>query len=176
MPVKTQYLAWVLEQLAGVSALRSRRMFGGVGLYSGERFFGLIDDDVLYLKVDDSNRAEFLARGCHPFQPFKDKPEYSMSYYDVPADVLEDADELSRWALKSIAVSATSTTARRTAGMKAIRKKAARKKNAGKKATGRKTTGKKTTGKKTTGKKTPRNKTARRKTARKRTTRRRLRG
>jgi len=108
MPVRPQFVAWILEQLAGVSAVRSRRMFGGVGLYSGDRFFGLIDDDVLYLKVDDSNRGEFVARGCHPFQPFKDKPEYSMSYYDVPAEVLEDVDELARWARRSVAISAAS--------------------------------------------------------------------
>jgi len=104
MAVKDEYLAWVLEQLAGVAQLRSRRMFGGVGLYSGERFFGLIDDDVLYLKVDHRNRIEFIARGCKPLQPFKDKPEYSMSYYDVPADVLEDVEELARWARGSIAI------------------------------------------------------------------------
>jgi DNA transformation protein and related proteins len=106
MPVKGQYVAWVLEQLAGVSEVRSRRMFGGVGLYSADRFFGLIDDDVLYLKVDDVNRPDFTARGCRPFRPFKDKPEYSMSYYEVPADVLEDADELARWARRSIAIEA----------------------------------------------------------------------
>jgi len=117
MPVRPQFVAWILEQLAGVSALRSRRMFGGVGLYSGDRFFGLIDDDVLYLKVDDSNRGDFVARGCRPFQPVKEKPEYSMSYYDVPVDVLEDADELTGWALKSVTVAAASPRpVRRKAG------------------------------------------------------------
>ena len=109
MPVRKEYLAWVLEQLAGVSGLRSRHMFGGVGLYGGERFFGLIDDDVLYLRVDDSNRPEFLAHGCKPLRPFKDKPEYSMSYYDVPVDVLEDVERLAQWARRSIAVAAPAT-------------------------------------------------------------------
>ena len=63
MAVKTQYLAYVLEQLADLGGVRSRRMFGGVGLYRDDRFFGLIDDHVLYFKVDDSNRADYLARG-----------------------------------------------------------------------------------------------------------------
>jgi DNA transformation protein len=123
MPVRPQFAAWILEQLAGVNALRSRPMFGGLGLYSGDRFFGLIDDDVLYLKVDDSNRGDFAARGCRAFQPFKEKPEYSMSYYDVPADVLEDADELARWALKSVAVAAAShRSGRRKAGSAGTKK------------------------------------------------------
>ena len=45
-------------------------MFGGVGIYAKEAFFALVDDDVLYLKVDDSNRGDFEARGMSPFQPF----------------------------------------------------------------------------------------------------------
>jgi DNA transformation protein len=114
VPVKNHYLAYVLEQLAGVSALRSRRMFGGVGLYSGDLFFGLIDDDVLYLKVDDSNRPDYLARGCEPFRPFKDKPEYSMSYFGVPADVLEDDEELARWARKSVAIASVAPSKARS--------------------------------------------------------------
>ena len=104
MAVKSQYLAYVLEQLADLGGVRSRRMFGGVGLYRDDRFFGLIDDQVLYFKVDDSNRADYLARGCEPFRPFKDKPEYSMSYFGVPPDVLEDGEELARWARRSVAI------------------------------------------------------------------------
>jgi DNA transformation protein and related proteins len=104
--VSADYLTYVLEQLAGVAEVSSRRMFGGAGLYSGTLFFGLIDDDVLYLRVDDSNRADFEARRMPAFQPFKDKPEYSMSYYEVPAEVLEDAEQLAVWARRSVAVAA----------------------------------------------------------------------
>ena len=107
MAVSDSFLAYVLEQLDALGSLRSRRMFGGVGLYQAERFFALIDGDSLYFKVDDSNRGQFLACGARPFQPFKDKPEYSMSYYGVPADVLEDAEELTRWARRSVKVAAT---------------------------------------------------------------------
>jgi DNA transformation protein and related proteins len=106
MTVSRGYLEYVLEQLAGLGNVSSRRMFGGVGLYSGEHFFGLIDDDVLFLRADDTNRGDFTARGLLPFQPFKDKPEFSMSYYQAPADVLEDADELARWARASVAAAA----------------------------------------------------------------------
>lgn len=104
MSVSPGYLEFVLEQLAGLGNVSARRMFGGVGLYSGEHFFGLIDDDVLFLRADDANRAAFVARGMPAFQPFKDKPEFSMSYYQAPADVLEDAEELVRWARASVGV------------------------------------------------------------------------
>lgn len=102
MPVSASYLDYVLEQLAGLGEVHSRRMFGAVGLYRGEQFFGLIDDNVLYLKVDDGNRADFLARGMAPFRPYRDKPEYSMSYYQAPADVIEDAEQLAAWARAAV--------------------------------------------------------------------------
>ena len=62
-------------------------MFGGAGLYHDGLFFGLIDDDALYLKVDDSNRIDFEARGKGPFRPFPDRPEAVMNYYEVPGEV-----------------------------------------------------------------------------------------
>jgi DNA transformation protein and related proteins len=98
------FLAYVLDQLARLEGVSSRRMFGGVGLYCDEFFFGLIADDVLYLRVDDSNRADYTARGAAQFRPYADRPQLSMSYYEAPADVLEDAGELVSWVRRSVAV------------------------------------------------------------------------
>jgi DNA transformation protein len=104
MTVSTDYLAYVLDQLAALGGVSSRRMFGGAGLYCDELFFGLISDDTLYLRVDDVNRADFTARGAAPFRPYADRPELSMSYYEAPADVLEDARRLAEWARRSVEV------------------------------------------------------------------------
>jgi DNA transformation protein len=78
-------------------------MFGGVGLYAGELFFALIDDDTLYLKVDGSNRGDFEARGMGPFRPFGEEGEV-MQYYELPAELLEEPEELRSWAEKAIEV------------------------------------------------------------------------
>ena len=104
MAVSSDYLAYVLDQLAGLGGVSSRRMFGGVGLYQDEFFFGLIADDVLYLRVDDSNRADYTARGMAQFKPYANRPQLSMNYYESPAEVLEDAAELVRWANRSVKV------------------------------------------------------------------------
>jgi DNA transformation protein len=96
----------VLEQLAGLGQIATRRMFGGVGLYHDGRFFGFIAGDTLYFKVNDSNRGDYEARGMSRFRPFADKPHLSMTYYEVPADTLEDADECRLWAQKSVAIAA----------------------------------------------------------------------
>ena len=98
------FLAYVLEQLAGLEGVSSRRMFGGAGLYCEEYFFGLISDDVLYLRTDDSNRADYAARGAAQFRPYADRPQLSMNYYEAPAEVLEDAGELLTWARRAVAV------------------------------------------------------------------------
>ena len=110
MPVQPQLLAYILDQLAGVKDLRSRRMFGGVGLYSGELFFGLIDDDALYFKTDASNNAPYIARNMPRFMPFPDRPEAVMAYHQVPADIIDDNEELAGWARKSVAVALTSAS------------------------------------------------------------------
>ncbi|MHB8475280.1 MAG: TfoX/Sxy family protein [Steroidobacteraceae bacterium] len=104
MAVNEDLLKYVLEQLAGLGRVTARRMFGGVGLYHGERIFGLIFADTLYFKVDDSNRPDYEARGMGRFRPYADRPQMSMTYYEVPADALEDADECVMWARKSAAI------------------------------------------------------------------------
>ncbi|MDT7786009.1 MAG: transformation protein [Gemmatimonadales bacterium] len=78
-------------------------MFGGVGVYAGEVFFALLDDDTLYFKVDDATRPEFEDRGMTPFRPYGEDGE-AMHYYEVPADVLEDPEALGTWVGAAIAV------------------------------------------------------------------------
>jgi DNA transformation protein len=104
MAVSHDYLQYVLEQLSGLGRIGSRRMFGAVGLYCDDLFFGLISRDTLYFKVDDSNRADYQARRIGQFQPYADKPEFSMAYFVVPAEVLEDGEECVAWARRSVAV------------------------------------------------------------------------
>jgi DNA transformation protein and related proteins len=93
----------VLEQLRRTAAdVRARSMFGGVGVYAGDRFFALMDDDTLYFKVDDATRGRFEARGMGPVRPGGEV----MQYYEVPGDVLEDAELLAPWVEEAIAVAA----------------------------------------------------------------------
>ena len=129
MAVQPQYLAYILEQLEALGDLRTRRMFGAVGLYSGELFFGLIDDDTLFFKSDSTNSAEYIARKMPRFMPFPDRPEAVMAYYQVPADIIEDAESLSAWARKSVTVALNS----RAAKSKPARRPLARKKKKTKK-------------------------------------------
>ena len=101
-----------IERLSRVaSGIRGRKMFGGVGIYSGEIFFALVAYDRLWFKVDDSNRGDFEARGMKPFQPFPDRP-MTMSYYELPPDLLDDSDSLRVWAARSIAIARSTKKAK----------------------------------------------------------------
>ena len=103
MAVDNDYVAWILEQLSAAGGISLRRMFGAVGLYRGDIFFAIISDGTLYFKVDDTNRGEYESRHMPQFRPYRDRPEISMAYYEVPADVIEDPEECVAWALRSVA-------------------------------------------------------------------------
>ncbi|MBY0276287.1 TfoX/Sxy family protein [Candidatus Binatia bacterium] len=127
MAVTREWEAFVLEQLAALGRVRSRRMFGGVGLYLDETFFGLIVGGAgdVYLKVDDDNRAAYEAAGSGPFRPFTDKP-YAMSFWRVPPEVLDDPDEMTDWARAAVgAARRTAAAKKKSAPAKASRAAAA---------------------------------------------------
>jgi len=84
-------------------------MFGGACIYYGGMIFGLLADDVLYFKVDDSNKLDYVRAGMEPFQPFDDKPMV-MSYYEVPVDILENRELLAEWAKKALFASRNKLT------------------------------------------------------------------
>jgi DNA transformation protein len=102
---------FALDQLAGVPGVSARAMFGGIGLYAGDVFFGIIASDVLYLKVDDSNRPGYVAAGSRAFRPFADRAMV-MPYYEVPVGVLESPDTLAAWARASIRIASAKASNR----------------------------------------------------------------
>jgi DNA transformation protein and related proteins len=114
--VSEGFRAFALEQLARAAPqLRARNMFGGVGLYSGNLFFALLDDDTLYFKVDASTRPHFEERGMGPFRPGGADGEV-MQYYEVPADVLEDVEVLTTWSAEAIDVARRARARKRSQG------------------------------------------------------------
>jgi len=98
------FKAFVLDQLSGLADVRVKAMFGGHGVYAGERFFGIIDEGRLYFKVDDVTGGDYESRGMGAFTYEMKGREMTMGYYEVPPDVLENAMELELWARKAIQV------------------------------------------------------------------------
>ena len=113
MAVSPSFRAYVLEQLDGVRQVTDRRMFGGIGLYAAEVFFGVLDNDTLFFKVNDETRPRYEQHGMPPFAPMPGQAPMR-GYYQVPASVLEDAGQLTSWATEAIAVGATAPAKKRT--------------------------------------------------------------
>ncbi len=97
MAVSDDYLEYLKELLEWLPQLRAKRMFGGVGFYSDDIFFAIADDAGLYLKAD-AQSVEFYKQGGGEQFTYESKGKISrMNFWSVPADVLEDEEELRTW-------------------------------------------------------------------------------
>ena len=96
MPATKGFLDLVLEKLASLGTVTGKSMFGEFGVFHEGEMFGLISNDVLYLKADDSNREDYVSRGSNQYKP--------MPYFRVPHDIFEDPEELREWAQKSVSI------------------------------------------------------------------------
>lgn len=103
MAKRSEYVEYLLDLLADLGPVHARAMFGGYGIYCGGIMFGLVADDMLYLKVDDGNRDAYEARGLPPFVYDKQGKKMAMSYYQPPEEAFDDAGELCRWAEAALA-------------------------------------------------------------------------
>lgn len=93
------FVEYILDMLGDLGDVRSRAMFGGYGIYHDGVMIGLIASSVFYLKVDDGNRGAFEHAGSRPFTYRRKgrKKAVVMSYWEVPADVLENREAVCRW-------------------------------------------------------------------------------
>jgi len=99
MAVSEDYLSFITDQLSAFGEVEVKRMFGGIGLFHKKLMFGKIGDDVFRLKVDEHNQKDYEERGMKPF--YSEKKKKGMPYWTVPIDVIEEKEELAKWAGKS---------------------------------------------------------------------------
>ena len=95
------YLKEVFEQFGEI---RARKMFGGYGIYHDGIMFGLVADDTLYLKADDTTAEYFASRGLGQFEYDKGDKVVKMSYYLAPEEIYDDPDEAVVWAKRAYEV------------------------------------------------------------------------
>jgi DNA transformation protein and related proteins len=107
---------FVLDQLSALPDVRAKAMFGAHGLYQDEHFFAILDEGRLFFKTDAPSQADYAARGMGPFTYESKGRTLTMSYHEVPPDVLENPLELVVWARRAIQIAAArpGKTAKRT--------------------------------------------------------------
>lgn len=97
----SEFVDYLSEVFETFGRIRSRRMFGGHGIYYNGHMIGLVADDVLYLKADDKTSAFFDELGLQPFEYIKNDKRVKMSYYLAPDEIYDDPEIASLWASRA---------------------------------------------------------------------------
>jgi DNA transformation protein and related proteins len=107
------YGDYLIDMLAPWADVSARRMFGGLGIFRADLMFGIVIDDILYLKADDTNRPDYESAGSEPFTYEAKSKRVTLSYWQVPAEVLDDEHTLCEWAEKAYSVALTAAAAKK---------------------------------------------------------------
>lgn len=97
----TEFTQFVIEQMALFGPTTTKAMFSGFSIYHDDLVFAIIVDDKLYFKVDADSVAEFKRQGLQPFTYQSRGKEIALSYYEAPAEVFEDPQEMAAWSRKA---------------------------------------------------------------------------
>ncbi len=126
MNTKQGFADYVADMLSALGPIETRSMFGGHNVALRGLTFGLIVDNVLYLKVDGENRAMFDEAGLGPFVYEKAGKPMPMSYHQAP-DCLDDWEALEPWVRGAHAAAVRAKAKKPVAKKPAAKKPAARK-------------------------------------------------
>lgn len=102
MPVSAAFRAHVGDLFASFGEVKIKLMFGGAGVYFKDQMFALVANERIYLKVNDDTRPAFDREGSKPFVFESKSGEAVMtSYVEIPSRLLDDTDELAKWARRA---------------------------------------------------------------------------
>ena len=107
------FVAHVLETLGPLGSVRARAMFGGWGVYHGDRMFALIADEELYFKADGQTEPHFAAAGSAPFLYDGKGKTVRMSYWRCPEAAMDDTDDLLAFARLGLDAAARAASGKR---------------------------------------------------------------
>jgi len=89
----------IAERMGALGKVSVARFFSGAALIAGGVQFGFVMRGSLYLRVDDKTRTGFESMGAKPFNyAGRSRRVTVASYYEAPADILEDDETLNHWA------------------------------------------------------------------------------
>ena len=105
----SEYVEYLKEVFSEFGSVEPRRMFGGYGIFHKGLMFGLVADEVLYLKADEAIAKYFTERELEQFSYEKQGKAFKMSYYMAPEDIFDDLEEAKVWANRSFAAAVRSS-------------------------------------------------------------------
>jgi len=95
---------FLIDLFADFGPVTIRRMFSGFGISVDGTNFALALRSGLYFRADEQTIPQFEAEGSKPFQyQTRAKTVTVGSYWQLPARLFDDTEELSGWARASLA-------------------------------------------------------------------------
>ena len=130
---------FLIDLFADFGPVAIRKMFSGYGISADGTNFALALRAGLFFRADEVTIPDFEAEGSKPFQySTRAKTVLVNSYWELPARLFDDSEELAQWARAALAA------AQRAKVKKRPRKKAAAKRAEPNKAVVKKRPAKKT--------------------------------
>ena len=120
---------FLIDLFADFGPVTIRKMFSGFGISADGTNFALALRSGLYFRADEASIPQFEAEGSKPFQyQTRAKTVTVNSYWELPARLFDDPEELSGWARTALAAAQRAALKKRPKVKKAVVKKAAAKK------------------------------------------------
>ena len=119
---------FLIDLFADFGPVTVRRMFSGFGISADGTNFALALRSGLYFRADEASILQFEAEGSKPFQyQTRAKTVTVNSYWELPARLFDDSEELSVWARTALAAAQRAAVKKRPKAPKAAKKVAVKK-------------------------------------------------
>jgi DNA transformation protein len=105
---------FLIDLFADFGPVTIRRMFSGFGISADGANFALALRSGLYFRADAQTIPRFEAEGSKPFQyQTRTKTVTVASYWELPARLFDDPEELTEWARAALAAAERAALAKR---------------------------------------------------------------
>ena len=119
---------FLIDLFSDFGPVTIRRMFSGFGISADGTNFALALRSGLYFRADAQTIPRFEAEGSKPFQyQTRTKTVTVASYWELPARLFDDPEELTGWARAALAAAERAALAKRPKGRKPTKKVAKKK-------------------------------------------------
>jgi DNA transformation protein and related proteins len=110
---------FLIDLFADFGPVTIRRMFSGFGISADGTNFALALRSGLYFRADEQTIPRFEAEGSKPFQyQTRTKTVTVASYWELPARLFDDPEELTGWARAALAAAERAVLKKRPKGRK----------------------------------------------------------
>ncbi|MCP3466338.1 MULTISPECIES: TfoX/Sxy family protein [unclassified Bradyrhizobium] len=114
---------FLIDLFADFGPVTIRRMFSGYGISADGTNFALALRAGLFLRADEQTIPSFEAEGSAPFQyQTRAKTVMVNSYWQLPARLFDDSEELAEWARAALAAAQRAKVKKRPKAKKATKK------------------------------------------------------